>query len=166
VRRELTAAEPQKTALIEKMVVKATDKLQAVARERSQDFHAAFSRIQFLFESNDLQEAKLLNLAVGGKFDETLIALSLMSKMHVDVVERAMVHGNDDHILILAKSIGLSWETARAILLLATGIKANSAQHVEPCRARYDRLQSSTAKKVVEFLRLKVRASLSGTRTN
>lgn len=162
VQRELTAAEPQKAALIETMVVKATDKLQAVAREQSQDYQAAFSRIQSLYNSNDLQEAKLLNFAVDGKFDETLIALSLMSKMRVDVVERAMVHGNDDHILILAKSIGLSWESARAILLLATGVKGNAAQQVESCRARYDRLQSSTARKVVGFLRLKVRASLPG----
>jgi hypothetical protein len=41
------------------------------------------------------------------------IALSLMADLSVGHIERAFVHQQADHLLVIAKAIGLSWEQKR-----------------------------------------------------
>jgi hypothetical protein len=42
----------------------------------------------------------------------------LLTDLPIGAIERAMVHDPGDQILVLAKSIDLSWKTTRAILML------------------------------------------------
>ena len=142
------------------MVRKASDQIQDQARQHSREFQAAYDLVHSLYTSNRLTEVELSNFANGGKIDQAVIALSLMSKMRIDVIERALIHGQMDQIVVIAKSIDLSWGAARALLMFVMSFRHSSMHQIEDYRIRYERLQSGTAKKVTEFYRLRERASL------
>jgi len=77
----------------------------------------------------------------------------------IEVVERALVHGHTDQILVLAKSIGLSWATTKAILLLGMTAKERPEHFIEHANAMYSKLRQDTARKAVEFYRLRERTA-------
>jgi hypothetical protein len=87
--------------------------------------------------------------------------MSLLTGLPIGAIERALVHETGDQILVLAKSIELSWKTARAILSLRTeaggSLSAVSAEYQE----RYKRLRAETARAAIKFYRLRERAANS-----
>jgi hypothetical protein len=146
------------------MVTKASDQVQADARERSTEYRAAYDRLGELHERGELSEADLQKFAAHGEIDETSIALSLLCRIRIEIIERTLVHGHTDQILVLAKSIGLSWATTKAILLLGMTAKERSKYFIEHANAMYSKLQQETARKAVEFYRLRDRAAGRATR--
>jgi len=60
---------------------------------------------------------------------------------------------------VLAKSIGLSWDTTKAILLLADAAQGRTPRQLEQCLATYAKLNQTTARKALEFYRLRERAA-------
>jgi uncharacterized protein (DUF2336 family) len=161
VRLKLAAADHRKASLLRDMVAQASNQIQTQTREHSADFVAARSHVQFLHETGKLTKGQLETFAKEGKFDETIIALSLMCDLSVGLVERAMVDNRSEQVLVLAKAIGLAWDTTKALLLVQAGTKGSSTQEIEQCLARFNKLQPDTAKKAVQFYRLRERATMS-----
>jgi Uncharacterised protein conserved in bacteria (DUF2336) len=91
--------------------------------------------------------------------------LSMMCNLPIGLIERAVAREWSEQILVLAKSIGLSWDTTKAILLLQAGTKGSSTHEINQCFERFGKLQPQTAKKVIEFYRLRERAA-SAAHTN
>jgi uncharacterized protein (DUF2336 family) len=161
VRLKLAAADHRKAILLRDMVAQASNQIQTQTREQSADFVAARFSVQFLHESGKLTKSQLETFAREDKFDETIIALSFMCDLSIGLVERAMVEDRSEQILVLAKAIGLPWSTTSALLLMQAGTKGSSAQEIEQCLAKFNKLQPDTAKKAVQFYRLRERATLS-----
>jgi hypothetical protein len=92
-------------------------------------------------------------------FDKTAVALSLMSDLPVGAVERALVRSEPAQILILAKAIGLSWNTTKAILTFQPGSAQEARERLEQCFASFLRLKPSTAKAALQFYLLRERAN-------
>jgi hypothetical protein len=89
------------------------------------------------------------------------IALSLMGDLPVGHIERAFVHNQVDHLLVIAKAIGLSWETTRAILVMRDSRESNESsadRKIGMHRNSFIRLQQSTAVSALQFYRLRARA--------
>jgi hypothetical protein len=103
----------------------------------------------------------VLEFARAGQFDEATIAISILADLPIGVVERAVANRRTEQILVLAKAIGMSWDTTKAILLLQAGAKGSSTDEIEQCRGTYARLQPDTAKKAIQFYRLRERATSS-----
>ena len=95
------------------MIKRASDQIQATVRDRSQDFAAAEAQVRLLNQTGALTEHRLSRFAEDGRFDETAIALSLLTKVPIGVIERTLVHDGADQVLMLAKFAGLSWTTTR-----------------------------------------------------
>ena len=108
-----------------------------------------------LYSVGALTEDRLSELAAAEKFDETTVAVSLLADLPIGAVERAFAHSQADHILVLAKSVDLSWNTTRAILLLHPAAKGGSENELEYYFAIYSRLKSETARTAVQFYRLR-----------
>lgn len=159
VRVELEASDRGKAALIRDMVKQASDRIQQHTRERSSDFAAAQAKVEALHQAGALTEDRLRALAEGGGFDETAVALSLLSGLPIGAIERAMVHDNSDQVLLLAKSMDLSWTTTRALLLANAATRTRSAHDLEQCCARFNRLKPETARTAIQFYRLRARAN-------
>ena len=158
VRLKLESSDRGKAALVRDMVKQASDQIQTEARERSPEFAAAQAKVQSLHQAGSLNEDRLREFAQAGGFDETAVALSLLSELPIGAVERALVNDNSDQVLLLARSMDLSWDTTRAILLAQAPAKSPSVHELEQCFARFKKLKPETARTAIQFYRLRERS--------
>jgi uncharacterized protein (DUF2336 family) len=161
VRLRLEATDRRKADLYREMVAKAADELQAFTRANSRDYAAARDYVESLQRAGTLSESRLEALAWSKKFEEAVMALALMCDMPVGAIERAMVEDGSEQLLVLARAIGLSWSTTQSLLLLRNGPGDASAEDINQTAARFSRLQPETARKAIEFYRLRARAALA-----
>jgi len=156
VQKQLESADRQKTELYRYMVAQAKSQVQTQIREGSESYAAARPYVESLHRSGELNEQRVQGFANDGKFDEITIALALLSELPVGHVERAFVHNQADHLLVIAKAIGLSWETTKAILLLRAshGSDKDLGSHY----VSFTKLQRTTATSALQFYRLRARA--------
>ena len=159
VRVKLEAADRVKATAIRDTIKQASDQVQTQAREQSPEFAATHARIQQLHQTGMLTEDRLREFAQAGKFDETAVALSLLSDLPMGAIERTLVHEHNDQVLVLARSIDLSWDTTKAILLIQARTKGKSACEFEQCLASFKKLKPETARTAIQFYRLRERAA-------
>jgi uncharacterized protein (DUF2336 family) len=158
VQRQLESADRQKVQLYRYVAAQAKNQIQTQIRESSATYIMARPYIESLYGSGELTEERLLAFAEEGKFDEVTVALALMSDLPVGHIERAIVHAQTDHLLVLAKAIGLSWETTKAILMLRPPGKNNIGREIEAHCANFAKLQAKTAISAMQFYRLRAKA--------
>jgi uncharacterized protein (DUF2336 family) len=158
LKEQLSVANRQKAQLYRSLVDQAEHQLRTQMREGSATYEIARAYVECLYCSGDLTEVRLLSFAQDGKFDEVTVALSLMSGLPVGDVERAVVHSQTDHFLVLAKAVDLSWETTKAILSTRAPIKNYAGKDIESRRASFMKLQKKTAISAMQFYRLRARA--------
>lgn len=159
VRLTLEATDRRKADLIRELVAAAADEIQTVTREKSSGYAAAYSYVEELHKSNKLNEEKLASFAREGKFDETAISLSILCDLPIGLIERAFVQKWSEQLLVIAKAIDLSWSTTKTILLLESGAKDAFAPELDECFKSFMRLQTDTAKKALQFYRLREQAA-------
>ena len=116
VQQQLESADRQKVQLYRYLVAQAKNQIQTQMRENSSSYAQARPHVEALHRSGGLNSEALADFAQAGKFDEVTVALSLLCDLPVGHIERAVVHHRPDHLMVLAKAIGLNWEITRAIL--------------------------------------------------
>jgi uncharacterized protein (DUF2336 family) len=161
VRSSLEVADRAKAVLIRDMVKQAADRTQTKMREHYPGFLRAKAHVHQLFHSRALTEDRLREFAEAGQFDETVVALALLIDLPIGAIERTLVPDQDhgDQILLLARSINLSWETTRALLIMQSpnGSKNRSTLGVDHWLASYNKLKPATARTAIQFYRLRDR---------
>ena len=161
VRGRLEAADPRQAALVRAAVAEASDAIQATARAGSSQHAQALAHVQRLHSLGQLDEARLLAFARERSFDRTAVALSVMCDLPIGLIERTLVHNEPEQLLVFAKAIDLSWQTARAILTLQAGRGGVSRERLNQCLASFFRLQPKTAQTALQFYRQREQASRS-----
>jgi hypothetical protein len=68
------------------------------------------------------------------------------------------VHDQADHLLVIAKAIGLSWETVRAILVMRAPNDSEAGRSIGRHHSSFLKLRQSTAMSALQFYRLRARA--------
>lgn len=157
VRLKLESADREKASLIRDIVDRASAKVQENTREHSSEFIAAQAKIHSLHLAGKLTEAQAREFAESGKFEETVVALSLLVGLPVGAIERALIHSDSDYVLVVAKSIGLSWDTTKAILLLRPTLNGGSIKQLDLALANFTKLKAETAKTAIQFYKLRER---------
>ena len=153
VRMSLQAAHPENTGEVDRIVAEVATRIQTRAATASHDYRAAQALVGRLQAAGKLTESAIENFARDGKFEETAAALSLMGQLPIDLVERAMVVEREETILIVAKAIGLSWQTASAVLQLCAGKGGVAAERLESSRTIYNTMKRETALQVLDYQR-------------
>ncbi len=102
-------------------------------------------------------EAELYRFARDRKFEETARALSILCDTPIDLVERALADPTAEIILILAKVGGLSSATTKALLLLRAADRSMSATDIDRALLSFERLQPTTARRVLDFFRTRLK---------
>jgi uncharacterized protein (DUF2336 family) len=115
------------------------------------DYREAQSTIAALRLGGQLNEGQILNFAKAGQYEEMVAGLAELCAVSVDVVDRLMGGERPDPILILCKSMGWGWSTARAIMGARLGRKANSSQGLDAAYSNFERLTAATATRVIRF---------------
>jgi uncharacterized protein (DUF2336 family) len=151
VRRRLFEAvgAPQRAA-INKMMAELSGSPKHLAITR--DFATAQRAVLKLQQADDLNEGALLRFARAHQYEETAAALSSLSGVRIATVDQLLKGDRDDPILILGKSIGISWATVRALMALRLGPgRTPAAPDVEEARQNFERLVPATAQRVLTF---------------
>jgi uncharacterized protein (DUF2336 family) len=160
VRQELQSIDPHRAQEIGTMIGRAGDELQERSREHSAQHEAARLEVELLRDAGILSEAEVFAFARDGKFDQTSVALSLLCDLPIGLVERAMVHDKCDQLLVLAKSIDLSFDTVKAIASIRAGGNDGVGPDIRQAAMSYGRLRPETARKVIRYYRLRERTGL------
>jgi uncharacterized protein (DUF2336 family) len=158
VRASLEAAHPEIAEEIRNAVGVAAAAIQEKAATTSRSYAAARKHVEALQAKRALVDGDVAAFASAGKFEETAVALAMMCALPIDVIERVMVQDLEETIMIVAKAIGLSWSTVKAVLRLCAGKAGMSEQALGKSLAIFSRLKQETAQQVVEFQRKKRRA--------
>jgi uncharacterized protein (DUF2336 family) len=155
VRAKLEKSHPQAKGEVQRAVTEATERLRDDVLERIRDHAAALAFVESLQRAGQLDDERLRRFAQGGRFAEVVAGLSVMSGLSLSVVDRAMIEERADTIIVIAKSVALSWGTVKALLELH-GRNRNLASHAIPqALASFERLKASTAQEIVRFWRLR-----------
>ena len=118
----------------------------------TRDFASAERSVRKLQTSAELNEGALLRFARGHQYEETAAALAAMSGVRIATIDQLLKGDRDDPMLILGKSIGISWATVRALIALRVGPGRAPAPHdVEEARQNFERLVPATAQRVLTF---------------
>ena len=126
---------------------------EAVDQESSKprDFQAAKAFVELLREKGELDEATLFEFARARKYEETAVALSLLSSASLEIVKPLMTSPRDDGLLIPCKVADCKWETVSAIL--ATKLPSGSAPKAghEKLEIDFNKLSKPNAQRLLRF---------------
>ncbi len=159
VRLKFETADRSKIELVREMVKQAADQIQTQLRDHSSNFATARAHIEQLYKNGELTETQVCNFSEMGQFDETAVALSLLTDLPIGAIERALVHETADQILVLAKAMNFSWKTAHALLRMHNSAGHHSSSEFGEYLDRFKRLRPETARAAIQFYRLRERAA-------
>jgi uncharacterized protein (DUF2336 family) len=149
-RRLFDAAAPELRASINRAIQDISGAPQHLALTR--DFASAERIVRKMEQSEELNEGALLRFARSHQYEETAAALAAMSGVRIATIDQLLKGDRDDPMLILGKSIGISWATVRALIALRVGPGRSPAPHdVEEARQNFERLVPATAHRVLAF---------------
>jgi uncharacterized protein (DUF2336 family) len=151
VRQKLEAANPSMTPLIEEAVSEATKSVLDKARVVVRDFTAARGRIGELSAAGRLNEKEVAGFARANQFEETTAALAALCELPLETVEQAMCQDLPDAVLIMVKALGMSRDTAKAILRVRAGPRGISPGELEQCLDTMARLPTAIARQIIKF---------------
>jgi len=159
VREKLTVANPQAALAVKEVLAEVSAGIRDEVRNASPDYAAAKTKVAALYRAGRLAESELYQFARDRNFEQTAVTLALLCSAPIDVVERALLDQRPEMILILAKVAGLSWTTAKAILLIQAADRGISAQDLEHAMNKFTRLQADSARRVLGFYHARRKAA-------
>jgi uncharacterized protein (DUF2336 family) len=101
--------------------------------------------------------AILIDLARTGQMKDLATALALMGHIPGETVGEMLNEPRAEGLLVLAKTIGLSWDTTRAILESGGEDCRRSAGDIDNLRVAFHRLKQDTAQQILAFHRARTR---------
>jgi uncharacterized protein (DUF2336 family) len=147
--RLFASATPEVQSEIRSVLARVSKEVGTKAAPR--DYREAQRTVATLRLRGQLNEGQILDFAKAGQYEEMIAGLADLCAVPIDVVDRLMAGERPDPILILCKSVGWGWPTARAIIGARLGRKANSSQGLDAAYSNFERLTSATAARVIRF---------------
>jgi len=158
VRTRLEAERKFAKSEIAKVFDEFTDRIRAESTRKPMSYAAAQVLAESLQRAGQLDSAKIEEFAHDGRFEELVAALSLKSNVPTSVIEENLRDTNAHLLLVLAKAIGLPWETTRGIMMLAAKRYRRSTASIDQAMPSFNRLRQSTAQQILDFHRTPTRA--------
>lgn len=155
LRLQLEAARPAQMDAIRTAVSTALEKMQTMARWSSEDFQSAERELSQLHAEGQLTENVLASYLSQANFGKITLALSLMLKLPIRVVELTMAQERFEQIILFAKALELSWETTLALMKFQARGHGISQAEMDQYFASFARMQVKTAKTALQFYRLR-----------
>jgi hypothetical protein len=88
-----------------------------------------------------------------------VIALALMCELPIDLTERILSQERPEQISVIARAFGPAWDTVKAMRTLQAGADGGAISNLEQCWAAYFKLAPETAKKTLNFYRMREQAT-------
>ena len=150
---KLAASNPHAVYEVHRVLTDITGQDPAGQPKAKRDYREAAAQFDVVRRSGAPVDPVVCEYAKNGKFEETVASLSALSGVPIRLVESVMndARPDSDFALILAKAAGLSWPTVKHICILRRKVFRFSPQAIENARHSFDRLQTSTAQRLVRF---------------
>jgi uncharacterized protein (DUF2336 family) len=115
------------------------------------DFQAAKAFVERLRAKGGLDEDALFEFARERKYEETAVALALLSAASLEIIKPLMKSSRDDGLLIPCKVADCKWQTVSAIL--ATKLPPGSAPKPghDKLQIDFEKLSKSNAQRLLRF---------------
>ena len=91
-----------------------------------------------------------------------VVALSLMTGVSAEIIDRFLDESDDDPLLILCKAIDLDWNTTQAILAARLGYLNLRDAHAEEANRKYRKLTTGSAQRVLRFWQAREKLAAAG----
>ena len=152
--RLLAAARPEVQSEIRRVLAEIPDEAQAKAAQR--DYAAAARRILERCRAGNLDETSVVELAKSAQreshqYEDLVAALAALCEVPIDVVDRLMASNRPDPVLILCKSVGWGWPTAKAVMAAMPDGPPMSSPDLDAAFDNFERLSPATARRVMRF---------------
>lgn len=119
---------------------------------------AAYGAMRDLAARSQLDEKALAGFAQRAATDEAICVVSLLAKISLQAAEQAVLGTDRDASLVIGKAMGWEWPTVKALIGLRPASE-RLPQTIERARHNYDNLSSTTAHRVLQFMRVKEQAA-------
>ena len=159
VRAKLIAEKNYGRRDIETVVAEVANRIEVKAITNTPAYAAAQVLVESLNEAGRLDVPKLQDFAKAGRFEEIVATLSVMANMPAEMVERTVNDTQAESLLVLAKALGLPWETTRSIIALAAKKYRRPSDDIDKCMAAFERLKEPIAQQILEFHRARANAA-------
>lgn len=154
VLKKLTRVHPHLAPEVEHVLQGITGRIEAEAT--SHDYADAKVVVEALQRSGELGEEQILTFTRMNRHKEAIVALSTLSGLPIEGIERAMLDDQTDMVLIAAKAASLSWATAKSFVLMQASGRGFSQADLDRIRQSFERLQVGTAQRVVRFYQVRL----------
>jgi len=148
---KIIAANPQFAEAVQGAVTEVVDEINLKMRNKSSEHAKARKKVRRLKYWKELGEAKVHTAARAQDFEQAVLALSVLARCPIEVVERAVLNENPGAVQVVAKAAGCSWATVKAVLSMRVAKRSMSAADFDHARENYERLKVRTARRVLEF---------------
>jgi len=160
-KRLLDTAQPGTAKVINKILAEVSHDVERKTAPK-REYGAAKQAVMEMQKQGELNPPRLLQLAKAMKLSETVVALSVMTGVSVEVIDRFLDDPSDDPVLILCKAIDLDWPTSLAVL----SAKLNTAQlresRAEDANKKYRKLSTYSAQRVLRFWQAREKMAAAG----
>ena len=151
VSSKMIAANPQFTDAVQVAVAEVIDDINLEVRNKSRGHAIARQKVRRLKYWRELGDANVHAAASAQDFEKTVMALSILARCPIEMAERAVLNENPGVVQVIAKAAGCSWPTVKALLLMTAADRRMSRSDLEQARENFERLETRTAKRVLEF---------------
>ena len=148
---KIVAANPQFGDAVRGAVTEVVDDINEEVRNKSADHAKAKKKVRRLKYWRELGEAEVHAAARAQNFEKTVIALSVLARCPIEIAERAVLNENPGVVQVIAKAAGCSWPTVKSLLLMRVADRRMSKMDLDRARENFERLETRTAKRVLEF---------------
>jgi uncharacterized protein (DUF2336 family) len=118
---------------------------------KPRDFQAAKAFVELLHQKAELHESTLLEFARTRKYEETTVALSLLSSTSLEIIKPLMKSPRDDGLLIPCKVADCSWQTVSAIIATKLPVGSGPKPDHEKLRIDFEKLTKPNAQRLLRF---------------
>jgi len=146
----LSLMQPDAQQDIERVLSRAADEVVIETAARN-DFSAAKKHIQALQAENKLNQQAIAVFLRDKKYEELVVALSVLGKLPVELIDKLMHGERGDGLLIPCKVAGFSWPVVKAILKARPSWKIMSDMQIEKSWHDYLQLSRDTAERINRF---------------
>jgi hypothetical protein len=91
-----------------------------------------------------------------------VVALSVMTGVSIDVIDRFLDDPSDDPILILCKAIDLDWPTSLAVLSAKLNTPQLRESRADDANKKYRKLSTYSAQRVLRFWQAREKLAVAG----
>ena len=152
--KKLAASNPAVAGEVNRVLFDLTGHDVKAGADEPRDYAKAKAAFDDLQRSGQPIEAAVQAFASAGKFEEIVVILANLCRLPTEAVERILSdkQADGDIALLLMKAADITWPTAKLVLEMRGNL---SRQAIETAYKHFERLQTTTAQRVVRFYQVR-----------